>query len=76
MSKTRCVAPHGYSSATGNQIDFAEMLMAAVVALPGHLIEAYWANPGPWNLVGLMLARPVALKAVAGRVNRRRRRAR
>ena len=60
----------------GNQIDFAGVLMAAVVALPGQLIEAYWANPGPWNVVGLMLAGVVALKLVAGRVTRRRSRAR
>src|SRR5687768_7251492 len=62
----RYVAADGYASVMGNQIDFAGMLIAAMVALPGQLIGAYLANPGPWNLVGLMMAGVIALKLIGG----------
>ena len=42
-----------------------------LVALPGQRIEAYLMNPGPWNMVGLMVAGVVALKLVADRITRR-----
>ncbi|MEV4689433.1 hypothetical protein [Microbacterium sp. LWH3-1.2] len=56
----------------GNQIDLVGPIIAAIMALPGVLIEAYAANPGPWNQVGLMMLGLVLLGWLASRVPRRR----
>lgn len=61
----------------GNQIDFAGMIIAAILAVPGQWLAAYHANPDPWNLVGLMMAAMGLLSWTGSRgTGGRRRRAR
>lgn len=57
-------------------IDLAGMIWAALLGLPGQLVEAVQANPGPWALVGLGVVVVLGLRVLELRLGRRRRRRR
>ncbi len=51
--------------------DLLGIILAAIAGVPGQLIAAYQENPGPWNMIGLMMLGALALTLVGNWISAR-----